>query len=104
MAGTRHSRKAQWYTLGHDILSVHGGKQWAMELMLARCGLHRTQAIAFGDGENDIEMLRYAGIGVAMGNGSKAAKTAANYIAPDTDDDGIWHALHHFGLLPELGK
>jgi len=101
MARTKRSRKAQWHPLGHDILSIDGGKQRAMEQMLACHGLLPSQAIAFGDGENDIEMLRCAGIGVAMGNGSPAVKAAADHIAPDTDDDGIWRALHHFGLLPE---
>ena len=55
--------------------------------------------MAFGDGENDIDMIRYAGIGVAMGNGIKNLKSAADYITTDIDDDGIENALKHFGLI-----
>jgi hydroxymethylpyrimidine pyrophosphatase-like HAD family hydrolase len=63
-------------------------------------GLDASQAIAFGDSENDIEMLKAAGIGVAMDNGTAECKAAADYIAPDCDDDGILKALEHFKLLP----
>ena len=44
-------------------------------------------------------MLRFAGIGVAMGNAVEAAKKAADYITADIDDDGIEKALKHFGLI-----
>ena len=55
--------------------------------------------MAFGDGENDMEMLRYVGIGVAMGNASDAVKAAADYVTDTVDDDGIEKALRHFGLI-----
>ena len=55
--------------------------------------------MAFGDGGNDIEMLRYAGIGVAMGNADDAVKAAADYVTTSVDDDGIMNALKHFGLI-----
>ena len=44
-------------------------------------------------------MLQYAGIGVAMGNGSPKAKAAADYISTHTGQDGIYNALRHFGVL-----
>ena len=55
--------------------------------------------MAFGDGGNDIEMLRYAGTGVAMGNADDAVKAAADYVTTSVDDDGIMNALKHFGLI-----
>ena len=56
--------------------------------------------MAFGDGDNDADMLEFAQIGVAMGNGSPKAKEAAGYVTTDIDDDGIANALKHFHLLP----
>ena len=62
-------------------------------------GIDREETMAFGDGENDMEMLRYVGIGVAMGNASDAVKAAADYVTDTVDDDGIEKALRHFGLI-----
>ena len=55
--------------------------------------------MAFGDGENDIDMLKFAGIGVAMGNSSDIVKAAADYVTDTIDNDGIEKALRHFGLI-----
>ncbi len=95
----KHSRTTQWYDCGHDIISKDGGKKLAMLEILRRYGLSASQAIAFGDSENDIEMLQAAGIGVAMDNGTPECKAAADYIAPDCDADGIQKTLQHFALI-----
>ena len=55
--------------------------------------------MAFGDGDNDIDMLRYAHIGVAMGNAGEHVKTHADYVTACVDDDGIYKALKVYGLL-----
>ena len=55
--------------------------------------------MAFGDGGNDIGMLRHAGIGVAMGNANDDVKNAADYITTSVDENGIAHALKHFGII-----
>ena len=55
--------------------------------------------MAFGDGENDMDMLRFAGVGVAMGNACDAVKAAADYVTDTVDNDGIEKALRHFGLI-----
>ena len=51
------------------------------------------------DGGNDIAMLRFAGIGVAMGNANDEVKAVADYVTDDVDHDGIMNALLHFGIL-----
>ena len=65
------------------------------------CCLSFVQASApdTGDGENDIDMLKSAGIGVAMGNAGDDVKAAADYVTDSVDANGIENALRHFGLL-----
>lgn len=94
-----HCRTTQWFDLGHDVISLSGGKENAMADILSRYGIAQEESIAFGDSENDIAMLRAAGIGVAMGNATKEAIDAADYVTDDCDDDGLLHALEHFSLI-----
>lgn len=70
-----------------------------MKNMLDYFNLTAEQCMAFGDGGNDVEMLEFAGIGVAMGNATAMAKEAADYITEDVDKEGIYLALLHYGLL-----
>lgn len=93
------SRCTQWFPMGHDIISRDGGKKNAMLDILARYGIATEESMAFGDSENDLEMLKAAGIGVAMGNGTEECKAVADYITADCDEDGLWKAMEHFGLL-----
>ena len=55
--------------------------------------------LAFGDGGNDVSMLRHAAIGVAMGNAVDEVKEHANYITTSVDEDGIANALKHFSVI-----
>ncbi|MDR0889041.1 MAG: Cof-type HAD-IIB family hydrolase [Oscillospiraceae bacterium] len=94
-----HSKTTQWFELGHDIICKDGGKMTAMRAVLRHYGIDRSESMSFGDSENDLEMLRYAQIGVAMGNSTKEAKEAADYVTDDVDEDGLYNALVHFGIL-----
>ena len=55
--------------------------------------------VVFGDAENDIEMIKAAGIGVAMGNAYPETKEVADYITEDSNDDGIANGLRYLGLI-----
>ena len=57
-----------------------------------------SEILAFGDDLNDIDMLSYAGIGVAMGNALDEVKAAANYICLSNDEDGVAHWIEEFIL------
>ena len=67
--------------------------------LIERLGMEREDVIACGDGLNDLAMIRYAGLGVAMGNACDEALAAADYVTASVDDDGIRRALEHFGVI-----
>ena len=81
-----------------DITARGNTKQKGIDQMLKHFGLAVEESMAFGDGGNDIPMLRHAGIGVAMGNAADAVKMKADYITDTVDADGIAKALQHFAL------
>lgn len=93
------SRMTQWFPHGHDIISRDGGKKNAMLSLLEDYHLRPEECIAFGDSENDMEMLCAAGIGVAMGNATPECKAVADYVTTDCDDDGLRKAVEHFQIL-----
>ena len=68
-------------------------------MLAAHEGLDISECIAFGDGGNDISILRAAGIGVAMGNAADGVKASADYVTTHIDDDGIANAFRHFELI-----
>ena len=84
---------------GADLYPAGGGKAVGIAKVLEHYGIDKSETMAFGDGENDVDMFGAVGIAVAMGNGCDAAKEAAHYITGDVDEDGIWNALKHFGVL-----
>lgn len=63
---------------------------------LPKIGIDASEVIAFGDAQNDISMLEWAGIGVAMGNATDAAKAAADEVTASNNEDGIALALDKF--------
>lgn len=89
----------RWHPAFVDITAKGNTKQKGIEHILKHFGLDRSETMAFGDGGNDIPMLRFAAIGIAMGNASDEVKAAANYVTTSVDEDGIANALQHFGIL-----
>lgn len=61
-------------------------------------GIRREEIMACGDGDNDTEMLREAGFGVAMANGEEKVKNAADYITESNEEDGVARAIEKFVL------
>ncbi len=75
-------------------------KAKALEESLGKLGITAQETVAFGDAQNDMTMLAFAGCGVAMGNAVEETKAAADMITEDCDHDGIACALEK--LMPEL--
>lgn len=92
-------KSARWSPTFADMIPENGGKPVGMQKMLDRIGVDVKDSIAFGDGGNDITMLEFAGIGVAMGNASDEVKSHADYVTANSEDDGIYKAFVHFGIL-----
>lgn len=90
---------SRWNLGGVDVIAQGGGKVSGILRYLEDKNILPQEMIAFGDGDNDAQMLSFAGIGVAMGNGWESAKAAADYITEDIDADGLYLALKHFGLV-----
>lgn len=84
-----------------DIIPNKGGKEVGIAAVAAHYGWKQEETMAFGDGLNDSNMLSWAGIGVAMGNGTASAKDAADYVTTSVGKDGIKNALLYFGVLSE---
>lgn len=94
-----HLKATRWHPAFLDALPPNGGKDTGIRAVLDWAGIAPEEAMAFGDGENDLTMLSCVGTGVAMGNASDAVKAQADYVTGHVDADGVRHALLHFGLL-----
>lgn len=68
----------------------------ALNAVLGPMGIHPEDTIAFGDGQNDLSIIHFAGIGVAMGNAVDELKAAADEITLSNDEDGIEHVLKRY--------
>jgi hydroxymethylpyrimidine pyrophosphatase-like HAD family hydrolase len=67
-----------------------------MEKLGEHFNIKKEEMIAIGDGFNDLPMIEYAGLGVAMGNAPDSIKAKANYVTLSNDEDGIAQALDKF--------
>ena len=89
---------SRWNPYFADINISGIDKSTGMKEIADYYGFNMNQTMAFGDGANDIPMLRAAGIGIAMGTAAEHIKNQADYVTGSVDEDGIQSALIHFGL------
>lgn len=89
----------RWHPDFVDLIPADGGKPRGMRAFMRHYGITREQTMAFGDGGNDMTMLKYAGIGVAMGNANDDVKAVADYVTDDVDHAGVMHAFEHFHVI-----
>ncbi|MBK5720805.1 Cof-type HAD-IIB family hydrolase [Dysgonomonas sp. Marseille-P4677] len=90
---------ARWHPSFVDINVANNNKGTGISKFIDYYGLKRENTIAFGDGGNDIAMLRYAGLGIAMGNADDNVKCNADYVTDSVDENGILNALKYFKYL-----
>lgn len=82
-----------------DIFHPHTNKMTALADLIRRLGFSAENCIAFGDGGNDVEMIQWAGVGVAMGNACDELKAVADKVCGTTWEDGIAQALCALGVI-----
>lgn len=81
-----------------EILPKGIDKAASLERLLARLGMEKSEMIACGDGYNDLSMIKYAGLGVAMENAVLPVKKAADYVTLSNNEDGVAHVVEKFML------
>lgn len=86
-------------TYGADIIQGDLSKEVGMGKLLDYWQGDFFDVIAFGDSLNDYELIKRAGIGIAMGNAVQQLKDAADYVTDSIENNGVRKALHYFGIL-----
>jgi Cof subfamily protein (haloacid dehalogenase superfamily) len=81
-----------------EVVPANSSKGSGVKWVLDYLGIPPANMLAIGDGENDVEMLRLAGIGAAVENAMPAAKEAADVVIPSNNEDGVAAAIHRYVL------
>lgn len=89
----------RWHPFVLNVLKEDVSKGLAILKTLEFFGINKSDAIAFGDGENDIDMLELVGIGIAMGNANESLKSVANFVTKKSSEDGIEYALKRLEII-----
>ncbi len=79
-----------------EFVDKNASKAIAMEKLGQYYGIKQSEMIAVGDGFNDLSMIEYAGLGVAMANSPDEVKEKADYITLSNEEDGVAHLIHEF--------
>jgi hypothetical protein len=84
-----------------EIADKNAGKAAGVRFVAEQLGLRREEVAAFGDADNDIDMLKYAGVGIAVENASPGCRAAADYVTRHHAEDGVSYAVREIlKLLP----
>lgn len=100
LEATKDCMGTSWHPLAYDVMPTSGGKVRGIKAFLAYYNISVEATMAFGDGYNDIDMLKFVNIGICMGNGEVETKNSSDYITANVDESGILIALSHYRLLP----
>ncbi len=82
-----------------EVVPIGTSKATGIQWLCEHLGIDKDNTYAIGDSINDLEMLKFAGHSIAMGNATPIAKEAAEYITTHIHEDGIMNALKHYGLI-----
>lgn len=89
----------RWHPAFTDITTLGADKGSGLHAMADYLGLNIEETMAFGDGGNDLSIVREAGVGVAMGNAGDNLKTVADYVTTHVDEDGVKNALVKYDVI-----
>lgn len=97
MQNVLHGCSAQrWHSYFADVICAGNDKAHGIDVVAQHYGIDLSEVMAFGDGGNDLTMLRHVGYGIAMGNAREAVKEAARFVTKSVDENGIAEALKQF--------
>ena len=99
LKNVEHARITAWWDRAVDIIPADSGKGNAVAKILEYYHLNKSEAMAFGDGNNDLEMLQAVGHGIAMENASSELKEIAEDVCGHVAEDGIYHYCMEKGLI-----
>lgn len=99
LRGTENVKIAISWDRAVDVIPADSGKGAAIAQILAHFGLDASQALAFGDSYNDLDMLQAVGTGVAMGNAAQALKDIAGDVCGHVSQNGIYNYCVRHGLI-----
>ncbi|MFB6465421.1 Cof-type HAD-IIB family hydrolase [Cytobacillus sp. Hz8] len=86
-----------------EIVNKNSGKGSALKFLAESLHIPQEEVVAFGDHENDLTMIEYAGLGIAMENAIDQVKEAANYVTKSNEKDGVAYALKTLVLVGSDG-
>ncbi len=81
-----------------EVMDRSVGKARALEMIAGHYGIKSSQVMAVGDSFNDLDMIKWAGLGVAMGNAIEEVKEVADFVTCSNDEEGVTEALQRFIL------
>ena len=87
-----------------EFLDKKVNKGVGVKLLADSLGIKAEEVICIGDADNDLHMIEYAGLGVAMGNAFTNVKKAANYVTYTNENDGVAHVIERFILSDEFAS
>lgn len=82
-----------------EVIPCGFSKATGIQYLMEKLQVAREHTIAIGDSENDLSMLEYAGIGIAMGNSVKEVFKKVDYTTKSIDEEGVYEALKHFKII-----
>jgi hydroxymethylpyrimidine pyrophosphatase-like HAD family hydrolase len=86
------------HSLFGELTALGISKGSALAALAARMGIAREQVVAIGDHENDLPMIEWAGLGLAMGNAIPAARALADAVIPSVQEAGVAWAIERYIL------
>lgn len=84
-----------------EFINKKVNKGFGVEILAKSLGINQEEVICMGDAGNDMHMIKYAGLGVAMGNAFPELKEVANYITKTNEEHGVAHVINKFILKDE---
>lgn len=98
-AGIDQLKLIRWHEYSCDVISKTGSKAAGIDEVLKYYNISKEEAMAFGDGLNDVEMFQHVGLAVAMGKSHPELLPFADYVTKDLEHDGIYDALKKLQII-----